>query len=41
MAEYRARVREHLTANRVELESRRLMREIRQKAFVDIRKNAN
>jgi peptidyl-prolyl cis-trans isomerase SurA len=41
MAEYRARVREHLTANRLELESRRLMREIRQKSFVDIRKNAN
>jgi peptidyl-prolyl cis-trans isomerase SurA len=38
MAQYRARVREHLTANRVELESRRLMREMRQRAFVDIRK---
>ncbi|HEX2858732.1 MAG TPA: peptidylprolyl isomerase [Alphaproteobacteria bacterium] len=38
MAQYRTRVREHLTANRVELEARRLMREIRQRSFVDIRK---
>lgn len=37
MAEYRARVTEHLTANRVELESRKLLREMRQRAFVDIR----
>jgi peptidyl-prolyl cis-trans isomerase SurA len=39
MNQYRTRVREHLTANRVELETRKLMREIRQRAFVDIRRN--
>lgn len=37
LTQYRERVREHLTTNRLELESRRLQRELRQRAFVDIR----
>lgn len=37
LTQYRERVREHLTANRLELETRRLQRELRQRAFVDIR----
>ncbi|MFZ2587416.1 MAG: peptidylprolyl isomerase [Alphaproteobacteria bacterium] len=34
---YRERVKEHLLKNRLELASRRLMRDLRAKAFVDIR----
>lgn len=34
---YRERVKEHLLRNRLELASRRLMRDLRAKAFVDIR----
>ncbi|MCP5404800.1 MAG: peptidylprolyl isomerase [Pseudomonadaceae bacterium] len=37
LTQYRERVRAHLTQNRMELETRRLQRELRQRAFVDIR----
>jgi peptidyl-prolyl cis-trans isomerase SurA len=37
LLEYRKRVTENLSANRLELAARRLMQELRQKAFVDIR----
>jgi peptidyl-prolyl cis-trans isomerase SurA len=37
LEKYRARVRGHLTTNRLDLASRRLTRELRQRAFVDVR----
>lgn len=37
MANYRERVRKHLTENRTELEARRFMRDLRRNAYVDIR----
>lgn len=37
LEKYRARVRDHLVANRLDLASRRLTRELRQRAFVDVR----
>ena len=37
LLEYRKRVTDNLSANRLELAARRLMQELRQKAFVDIR----
>ena len=35
--EYRARVKERLLENRVDLEARKFMRELRERAFIDIR----
>ncbi|MFZ2620273.1 MAG: peptidylprolyl isomerase [Alphaproteobacteria bacterium] len=41
LEEYRTRVRERLTDNRTELASRRFLRDLRQKAYIDIRLGGN